>query len=215
MERRDFIKTLPALSLTPLSLASMPTGEATNGKNLIALGTNAGRFVSQYHAKLSFDSFTIVDKQRLSCFDQSLSFLSFLPSEDAFRKIRDFDSSSPFLDEKLGFSEALLKHFRMLKGELIFLVGVGKSTGTLLAKMVMDSFGDSSPSIKILATSPFRFEGIKPEMRATAIAELYSKTGFGNSILSLENVAGLSYGENMQSLFEAADREILKRLKMI
>lgn len=194
---------------------SLDIEEEKFGKHLIALGTAAGRFVSEYRKRLSFDSITIVDKQQFSCFDSSLGFQSFSPSEEVLRKIREFDSSIPFLEEKLEFSEELQKYFRSLHGELIFYVGLGRTTGNLLAKMLADSLADSNLPIKVVATLPLDFEGTKPEMRAKAIADFLTKSGFGNSVLPLEQVVGQSLENKMQSLFGVADRNILRYLNSL
>lgn len=207
-----FLKKLPGLSHPAPSLG---IEEEKFGKHLIALGTAAGRFVSEYRKRLSFDSITIVDKQKFSCFDSSLCFQSFLPSEEDLRKIREVDSSSPFLEEKLEFSVELQEYFRSLHGELVFYVGLGRTTGNLLAKMLADSLADSNLPIKVVATLPLPFEGTKPEMRAKAIADFLTKNGLGNSVLPLEQVVGQSLESKMQSLFGVADRYILKYLNSL
>lgn len=204
-----FLKKLPGLSHPAPSLG------IEYSKHLIALGTAAGRFVSEYRKRLSFDSITIVDKQQFSCFDSSLCFKSFSPTEEILRKIREVDSSSPFLEEKLEFSEELQEYFRSLHGDLVFYVGLGRTTGNLLAKMLADSLADSKLPIKVVATLPLDFEGTKPEIRAKAIADLLTKNGFGNSILPLGQVVGQSLENKMQSLFGVADRYILKYLNSL
>ncbi len=207
-----FLKKLPGLSHPAPSLG---IEEEKFGKHLIALGTAAGRFVSEYRKRLSFDSITIVDKQQFNCFDSSLCFQSFSPSEEDLRKIREVDSSSPFLEGKLEFSKELQEYFRSLHGELVFYVGLGRTTGNLLAKMLADSLADSNLPIKVVATLPLNFEGTKPEMRAKAIADFLTKSGLGNSILPLEHVVGQSLENKMQSLFGVADRNILKYLNSL
>lgn len=207
-----FLNKLPGLSNPSQSVIK---DEENFGKHLIALGTAAGRFVSEFRKRLSFDSFTIVDKQQFSCFDSSLWFQYFSPSEEDIRKIREMDSSSPFLEEKLEFSAELLEYFKSLHGELVFYVGLSRPTGNLLAKMLADSLADSKLPIKVLATLPLPFEGTKPEMRAKAIADFLTKNGFGNSILPLEQVIGQSLESKMQSSFSVADKKILEYLNSL
>jgi hypothetical protein len=155
MKRRDFVKALPVLGISPLILCHSKPEPV----HLIALGTTARRWVGEYASELNVDTITIINDVRPKSMAVSYEFFPFNPPKSAYVYFGNcrIPKREPFPEIQL--SEPILERLGSLRGRIIVFAALGKVTGTGLYKAIAKQLRTNLSGKYFLGTLPFEFEG--------------------------------------------------------
>ena len=212
MKRRSFLKALPVLVATPLALSAMPTPSRVHSRHLIALGTAACRSVAKDGQKLNFDSFTLIDGESPSQVNVHGNFFRFIPPEylyEPFEQVR-FLKKEPL--PILPIPQDIEAHLRTLEGELVFLAGLGKATGTLLFQSLGLHYRNHTQGLEWLATMPFAFEGTYSRKNADQAIHVLADNRREPSSLCLDEIRHQYGNLAVRSAYEKADEWVMELL---
>ena len=212
MKRRSFLKVLPVLAATPLTLSAMPTPSPAHSRHLIALGTAACRSVAKKGEKLNFDSFTLIDGELPNQVNVNAKFFRFIPPEylyEPFEQVR-FLKKEPL--PILPIPQDIEAHLRTLEGELVFLAGLGRATGTLLFQSLGLHYRNHTQGLEWLATMPFAFEGTYSRKNADQAIHLLADNRREPTSLCLDEIQHRYGNLAIRSAYEKADEWVIELL---
>lgn len=215
MKRRTFLKALPVLAATPLALAAMPTSFQKHSQHLIALGTAACRSVAKDGEKLNFDSFTLIDGELPSQVNVHAKFFRFIPPEyiyEPYEHVR-FLKKEPL--PILPIPQDIETHLRTLEGELVFLAGLGRATGTLLFQSLGLHYRNHTQGLEWLATMPFAFEGPYSRKNAEQAIHVLADNRREPTSLCLDEIRHRYGNLAIRSAYEKANEWVLSELNYV
>jgi len=190
----------------------MPTPSPARSRQLIALGTAACRSVAKDGEKLNFDSFTLIDGELPSQVNVHAKFFRFIPPEylyEPYEHVR-------FLKKKplpiLPIPQDIETHLRTLEGDLVFLAGLGRATGTLLFQSLGLHYRNHTQGLEWLATMPFAFEGIYSRKNADQAINLLAENRRERTSLCLQEIPHRYGNLALRSAYEKADEWVIEVL---
>ncbi|WP_026966544.1 hypothetical protein [Algoriphagus terrigena] len=215
MKRRTFLKTFPVFAATPLAMAAIPASSPAHSRHLIALGTAACRSVAKDGEKLNFDSFTLIDGELPSQVNVHAKFFRFIPPEylyEPYEHVR-FLKKEPL--PILPIPQDIETHLRTLEGELVFLAGLGRATGTLLFQSLGLHYRTHTQGLEWLATMPFYFEGIYSRKNADQAIYVLADNRREPTSHCLDEIRHRYGNLALRSAYEKADEWIVSELNEI
>lgn len=212
MKRRTFLKALPVLAATPLTLAAMPTPSNTYSRHLIALGTAACLLATGFHEKLEFASVTLIDSDEENWSSEKATVFTFNPPNSVYQ----FHYSKPILKNEnlpvLPLPKEIEAHLRSLDGELVFHAGLGKATGTLLFQSIGLHYHNPVQSSEWIAMMPFAFEGSRSQKQAQLTIHLLADNRREPTCLYLDEIRSRFGNLSIRSAYEKADEWAMEAL---
>lgn len=213
MNRRDFIKTIPLLTVAPLVLTEVTESPKTNKRHLIALGTAAALIVSRYGAELSFDSVTLLNDRIPKGNEFKADLIPFFPPENAFDYLGDHRFLKRGKLPELKFPEQIKNHLASKSGELVFLAGLGKASGTILFHAITQHYVNPLQELRFVATLPFAFEGSHVVDNANQAVENLPDQSLEVSLFPMESIRRTYGNLGIRSAFEKGDEWVVEELK--
>lgn len=215
MKRREFLKSLPVLSLAPLALCQIPAGNQTGSRHLIALGTAACRLPRNYSGKLAFDTITMIDGQNPSENQEKFKFIKFLPPESLFEQLGDIRIMKGNYMPILPLPKEIKSHLESLSGELVFLSGLGGVTSKLLTQSIGTYYSNIFQSIEWVAMMPFEFEGNRRAVQAQFAIHVLAERKLEPNCLYLDEIR-YKYGNlPIRSAYQKADEWVVAELNEV
>ncbi len=212
MNRRDFIKTIPLLTVASLVLNELSDSPKTNKRYLIALGSAASLITSKYRAELSFDSFTMIDRKLPSSLDIFAKFFQFMPPDSLYEQLGErFFLRKPSLPI-LPLSQVIDEHLGSLEGELVFLVALGKGTGSLLTQSIASHYINHFQKMDWLCILPFEFEGMQIWVKAQQALRIIMENGRDPNLIHLDEIRDRYGNLSIRSAFEKGEKWVLAEL---
>ncbi|WP_026951138.1 hypothetical protein [Algoriphagus mannitolivorans] len=212
MKRRLFLRTLPILALSPLTLSEKGFAGSSNPRHLIALGTAASRVATKHWDSLNFDSLTLIDSEPIKSMREDSKFFEFSSSELIYSVVGDICILENGYLPILPIPKEIKDHLRSLDGELVFYAGLGKEIGSVLFQSLGAHYNNHNQSLEWLATLPFNFEGAKKVERARSVLAVLAENGIEPSYLSLEELRPQMGNILIRLAFEKGDEWILEAL---
>ena len=190
----------------------MPTPSPAHSRHLIALGTAACRSVAKKGEKLNFDSFTLIDGELPNQVNVNAKFFRFIPPEylyEPFEQVR-FLKKGPL--PILPIPQDIETHLGTLEGELVFLAGLGRATGTLLFQSLGLHYRNHTQGLEWLATMPFAFEGTYSRKNADQAIHVLADNRREPSSLCLDEIRHQYGNLAVRSAYEKADEWVIELL---
>jgi hypothetical protein len=155
MKRRDFVKAMPILALSPILL----TEAVQKRKHLIVLGSAATRMIAHHGQDLSVDSITVINDVIPDQFKAAHAFMKYEAPASAYHFVGDRKilKREPF--PEINLSQTIKQHLEKLDGKLFILAALGGFTGTTHYKALMKFVGNIHVESKFICSIPFEFEG--------------------------------------------------------
>lgn len=213
MNRRDFIKTIPLMTVAPLLLTKESENPKTNKRHLITLGSAAALIVSRYGAELSFDSVTLINDRIPEGNEFVVDLIPFFPAEKAFEYLGDRRFLKRGKLPDLELSEKIKNHLASKSGELVFFAGLGKASGTMLFHATAQHYANPLQELRFVATLPFAFEGSHVVDNANQAVEHLSDQSLEASLFPLESIRRTYGNLGIRSAFEKGDEWVVEELK--
>lgn len=212
MNRRTFLKTIPVLAASPLAMSALPALSQTNSRHLIALGTAASLIVSRFGSELSFDSFTLINDRIPEGNEVAADLILFFPPESAFDYLGDHRFLKRGKLPELILSEQIKNHLASKTGELVFLAGLGKASGTMLFQTIAQHYANPLQQLRFVAMLPFDFEGSNLAENACQAVKLLSDQSLEASLFHLENIRRIYGNLGIRSAFKRGDERVVEAL---
>jgi hypothetical protein len=212
MNRRDFIKTIPLMTVAPLLLTEVTESPKTNKRHLITLGSAAALIVSRYGAELSVDSVTLINDRIPEGNESVVDLIPFFPAESVFEYLGDQRFLKREKLPQLELPEKIKNHLASKSGELVFLAGLGKASGTMLFRAIAQQYMNSLQQLRFVATLPFAFEGSHVVANANQAVEHLSDQSLEASFFPLESIRKTYGNLGIRSAFEKGDEWVVGAL---
>jgi len=212
MKRREFLKSLPVLSLAPLTLCQIPGGNQTGSRHLIALGTVACRLARNYSGKLAFDTIVMIDGENPSEHQEKFKFIKFISPESIFEQFGDIRITKGNYLPILPLPKELQSHLESLSGELVFLSGLGGVTSKLLTQSIGTHYSNISQSIEWIAMMPFEFQGIRKGAQAQLAIHVLAERKLEPTCLYLDEIRRKYGNLSIRSAYQKADEWVVAEL---
>lgn len=211
MKRRHFLKSLPILAASPLTLTANSIEKTQQERHLIGLGTAACTLVNSFGNRLRFTSMTLIDSFPIRNQEVSAKFIPFNchwnEQNIPFRSSKDVQTPTLPLDPSIK------SHLDSLSGDLVFVSGLGNGTGSVLSQSIGTQYAHEDGCQKWILTLPFQFEGkIKYERAYSVLRNLMN---FQNNIsFYCQDDIREKYGNlSIRSAYEKVDLEVLKLIE--
>jgi hypothetical protein len=187
--------------------------KASTPRHFIALGTAAGRLISNYGDQMDFDSYTIIDgliPETSKVVTKHIRFEAnqFMLTNDRFQR----GTSGIF--EIIPLSNEIKDYLSGLKGELVFYTCLGNVTGTLLFQSIGYHFKNPSQKINWIATTPFEFEGTQKKVRAKGAISIVKENQNDPICFPFEQIRKLYGNLSIRTAFQKGDLEVLKLMNI-
>jgi hypothetical protein len=212
MKRRNFLNTISSFAATPLITLLDIEIENVRKKHLIALGTAASQLLTAYKKELDFDSYTFIDKNEpLSIFHKT-KFIHFYPPESIYEMIGHLKILKNEPLPILPLSREIYQHLSCLDGDLVFIVGLGKGTGTLLLQSIQMNCRKASQKMRWVVITPFDFEGDRNKIISEAAIGQLKDNGCVFSWINLEERRSCLDNLSIRAAFEKVDGWVLEKV---
>jgi hypothetical protein len=215
MNRRDFIKTIPLLAVAPLALTDLEGNPNPSGKHLIALGTAASLIISRYGAELSFDSVTLINDRIPEGTEVAADLIPFFPSESVFNRLGEHRFLKREKLPELELPAEIRNYLNSKSGELVFVAGLGRASGTMLFKAIVQQYTNPLQQLRFVATIPFYFEGSHLTDNADQIVKLLANQSLETSLFYLQDIGKIYGNLSIRSAFEKGDEWVVGELNRI
>jgi hypothetical protein len=216
MKRRDFLKTLPVIAATPMTLAVAELKfKNAHSRHLIALGTAASRLASKYASELSFDSVTYIDAEKPLNPKEGESFFSFQSPDYLFERVGHLRIAKSGHFPVLPLGQEIQSHLSGLAGDLVFLAGLGGVTAALLFQSIGHHYRNPHQQMAWLAMMPFAFEGYRKEHRSQLAIRVLHKEKLDPMPFYLEEIREQYGNLSIRSAFQKADEWMVAELNEI
>lgn len=213
MKRREFVKILPLLA--GVSLAAIPKRKEAKPRHLIALGSAATAIVMKYGAQLPFDSFTLINDKIPDGCALETDFIPFDSPGEAFEYFGDRRFLKKTKLPSLQLPHEIEAHLKSKSGELVFLAGLGKASGTMLMTAIVEQYHSALQNLRFVGTLPFDYEGSTLDTNALHVAEVMHSHSHQYSILPLQGIRVRFGNLSIRTAFEKADELVLNALKRL
>ena len=208
MKRRQFLQTLPILATFPFAFSAISKEKPQQERHLIGLGTAACILVNKYGNKLGFTSVTLIDGFPLQNQEDTVNFIPF----NCFinQQIVPLRSSKCVRIPALPLDRSIKNHLENLKGDLVFVSGLGNGTGSLLSQSIGTQYAHEHGIQKWTVTLPFQFEGkIKYERAYGVLRNLMDYQNY-ISFYDQDDIREKYGNLSIRNAYEKVDIEVLK-----
>ncbi|WP_100629746.1 FtsZ/tubulin family protein [Algoriphagus formosus] len=213
MERRKFLKTLSLAAGSTFAITHSLAKSEKESRHLIALGTAACHFAAKNIKELPFQSVTLIDGERPTIHNQEGEFIRFSTPDSLFESI----GSTKILKNGnlpiLPISSEIDDYLRSLKGDLVFLAGLGKATGTLLFQSIGMHYQNPKQNLEWIGTLPFEFEGSRKSAHADLAIHLLAENGKEPSVIYSEEIRKTFGNISIRTAYELLDQRIFELFK--
>lgn len=205
MKRRDFVKSLPILALSPLIL----TDVVQNGRHLIVIGSAATRMIAKHTQDLKVDSITVINDEIPVQFKSAHTFLKFEAPASAYDFVGDRKIMKRKRLPEIQLSPAIKQYLKNLQGKLIIITALGGYTGTTHYQAIMKFVSSINIDSAFICSLPFEFEGSKKfENAMDIISQVGESTS--QSVFAMDGIRVLHGNLSVRSAFEKADGMMMK-----
>lgn len=208
MKRRQFLQTLPILATSPFAFSAISKEKPLQERHLIGLGTAACILVNSYGNQLGFSSITLIDSFPLQNQEDTVNFIPF----NCFfnQQIVPLRSSKCVRIPALPLDRSIKNHLENLKGDLVFVSGLGNGTGSLLSQSIGTQYVHEHGIQKWIVTLPFQFEGRNKYDRAYTVLRNLMDYQNSTSFYNLDDIREMYGNLSIRSAYEKVDLEVLK-----
>jgi len=209
MKRRTFIKSIPILAVSPFVLPDVEPEGTLSPPHLIALGTAASKFLHRYKHQLQYSSITMIDEFLTEDLKGNTCFIPFdrsLYRYDLWEDVCKLGS--------LPLEASIRCHFESLTGDLVFVSGLGRTSGSLLSQSLGTQYIHPHGNQKWVVTLPFQFEGIGKFERAYSVLRSLMNFHEGVTFLDFDEIRERFGNLSIRSAFEKGDQWILNELRI-
>ncbi|MGY6521307.1 MAG: hypothetical protein ACXIUD_06230 [Mongoliitalea sp.] len=208
MKRRDFVKVLPVLALSPLVLKE----GVHNAKHIIVLGSAATRMFVNHAQDLTVDSITVINDENPAAFHSVQTFFPYEVPESAYFFLGERKFLKKDLIPKTTLSLALKEHLKGLKGTLIVVTALGGYTGTAHYRAIAEFFSIENITSEFICSIPFEFEGSAKVHQSLQLATEI-KAFVSQKVFALEYIRCLYGNLSIRSAYAKADEQMMALLK--
>ena len=209
MKRREFVKTLPVLALSPLLLSAGPA----KAKNLLVLGSAATRLIATYGTELKADTTMLVNDINRENQGFSFDFSSNRPPASAYLNIRGIKSFHNYHLAQIKLPEAIADYLGEIEGKLVVFAALGEFTGTSLYQAVANYVSEHNIEAHFICSLPFDFEGSRRMEDAVNCAD-YVGARCSQEIFPLEQIRKQYGNLGIASAFDQADLCLKEKVKL-
>lgn len=212
MKRRQFLRSLPILTTSPLTFISNSIEKTRRERHLVGLGTAACTLVNSYGNRLGFTSMTLIDSFPTRNQEVSAKFISFNCHWNEQNIL--FSSSKDVQTPTLPLDPSIKSHLDNLSGDLVFVSGLGNGTGSVLSQSLGTQYVHEHGCQKWIVTLPFQFEGKIKYEKAYGILRSLMDWHDCLSFFDLDDIREKYGNLSIRSAYEKVDIEVLKLIEL-
>jgi hypothetical protein len=205
MKRRDFVKCLPILAVTPFILSHTQKEKI----HLIAIGTSASRLIERNRDILKVDSITYINDKIPQTLKIPYEFIQFSPPNSAYEYLYGRKFLKSEIPSQLQLPNSIRQRLDNLQGRLILVAGLGKFTGTFMYAAIASYIDSKGFNEQGICTLPFKIEG--DFWRKTSI-EITNNIHSNQKILDFEKLRKQISNLTILTAFKMADEWVLREL---
>lgn len=208
MKRRDFIKALPIIAISPY----FQQDDLVKPIHLIALGSAATRTIEKLATEIKFDKLTFINDKKPKNLSQPYTFISYHPPESAFTY---FDRHKILKNgplPEITLSESIRQRLDSVEDKWIVFAALGSFTGTTHYHAIAKSLSSRNIDAHFICTWPFEFEGRK-RMKSAQHSSGFVGNLNSQQIFQLEHIRLLYGNLSIRSAFEKAEEWVLNCIK--
>jgi hypothetical protein len=206
MKRRDFVKCLPILAVTPFILSHTQKEKI----HLIAIGSSASKLIERNTDILKVDSITYINDKTPQTLKTPYEFIQFSPPNSAYEYLYGRKFLKRDIPGQLQLPNSIRQRLDNLQGRLILVASLGKFTGTIMYSAIAAYIDSKGYNAQGICTLPFQLEG--DFWRKTSI-EIANNIPGNQKILDFEKLRKQVGNLSICSAFKKADEWVLRELK--
>jgi hypothetical protein len=205
MKRRDFVKCLPILVVTPFILSHTQKEKI----HLIAIGSAASKLIERNTDILKVDSITYINDKIPQTLKTPYEFIQFSPPNSAYEYLYGSKFLKREIPEHLHLPNSIKQKLDNLQGRLILVAGLGKFTGTIMYSAIAAYIDSKGCNAQGICSLPFELEG--DFWRKTSI-EITNNIPCNQKILDFEKLRKQVNNLTILTAFKMADEWVLGEL---